>query len=84
MKSKNNLMAEFAEDEVTLVDQLVTKNRDKFSTEHNDIGAIGAQEADIKQNFNAGFLAQFMLLSSRNYLMTFKDGKTLGALFGQS
>lgn len=39
---------------------------------------------EVKRNYSPSFLVQCWFLAIRNFQMTFRDGKTLGALFGQS
>jgi len=55
----------------------------KFTRENGENVEI-YEEAKTQKNYNPSFITEFKYLSIRNFQMTFRDPKTLGALFGQS
>lgn len=67
-----------------ITDCLIQNNIEKFKQDYGDNDNESFSDLEVKKNYSPGFLVQCAFLAGRNCEMTFRDGKTLGALFGQS
>lgn len=63
---------------------LIEKNLTIFMDKYGNDLEVKNSDAGVLENYSSGFMAQFCQLFIRNIQMTLRDGKTLGALFGQS